>query len=520
MPLRRLAALERKKIEDEYKETIAAIKELEGLLKSPKRMRQVIGEELRLVKEDFGDRRRTHIVELKEGQPQVSLLTTTDLVPEKNIWVAVTADGLIARTIYDKQPRLSGKEAPAWLVHAATRDTLYLIDEMGEAAALPVHSLPEAETPLDGVPISKVSMLRGEGQKLAALFSLPPRFGQGEDSSELEKWCILTVTRQGMLKKSPLTELPGASASTFTLVKVNPGDQLTWLGITNGKNEILLVTAMGMAIRFDEEEVRPMGLVAAGVMGIKLQQNDEVAGADLLPQQGEIFIVTAHAAAKRVPIDQFPRQGRYGQGVQAWKIGDNDQVVGITIGKGTTKAILHLNKLLPKTIRLDEAPLQTRQARGQSIQELKAGDQVLRLTTAWEPPRPGAKPDQNRPKQAAETSSTKRNSGRAAPKSTASNTGSKKNAPAKPTTKTAPPKAAAEKPASKAGAKVSAAKPVASKPAAGSATKPAAEKTAGGKTAAKAAPKAAATKSTEKKAPAPTSSKKCPSQASSEKISC
>ena len=379
MQLRRLAALERKKIEDEYREVVALIKQLEALLKSPKKMREVVSEELQVIKATYGDRRRTHIVQLKEGESKSSLLTKAELVAEKEIWVSVSLDGLISRTTDDKLPRISGKEAPGWLVKVSSRDTFYLVNEQGEAAAIPVHALPETDDPSQGLSFWKTAPL-SESVALAGLFALPSRSSRTESDPLWENRYILTTTRQGMVKKSTLSELPGASANSFTLVKVNPGDRLGWLQVTNGQNEVLLVSQSGMAILFHEEEVRPMGLVAAGVMGIKLAQNDLLAGMEILPKPGEMLLITANGKAKRLADDQFPLQGRYGQGVVAWRLPANEKIVGLAIGKATAQAAIHTNKLLPRTIRFDEAPLQGRPARGQTIYELKPGHLITRLT--------------------------------------------------------------------------------------------------------------------------------------------
>ncbi len=372
MQLRRLAALERKKIEEEYKELLILIRSLEGLLRSPKKMRQVAADELLAVKEAFADRRRTQIVTLKPGVSRGTLLTATDLAPDRVVWISVTSDGLISRTLADELPRQSGNDAPAWLLRVNTRDTLYLVSEQGEAAALPVLAVPEAVKATEGAPMDKVSALSAD-QKLASLFSLPPK------SERSENWFILSVTKQGMVKKSPISDLPGPTANTFTLVRVNQGDALGWLRITNGEAEVLLVTAQGMAIRFSEQEVRPMGLVAAGVMGIKLQKGDEVRGMEILPQEGEAFMVASDGSAKRVAIAQFPTQGRYGQGVVAWKLPTGVQVAGMAIARGAAQATLFLDRLAPKVVRLDAAPLQGRAARGKALPEVKKGERVIGL---------------------------------------------------------------------------------------------------------------------------------------------
>jgi DNA gyrase subunit A len=377
MQLRRLAALERKKIDQEYKQVNALIRDLERLLRSDKKMRDMAAAELQAVKDAFGERRRTQIVSLKKGEPKKSVLTARDLLPEKISWLSITADGLISRSVEDKTPRQSGNEAPMWVVRVNTRHTLYLVAEDGKAAALPMHGIPEVDKPSEGVHISKVSAL-SEGDRLAAVLTLPPKVERAEG------WHVVTATRLGMVKKSALSEFPGPAADTFTLVRINEGDRLGWLRLTDGKSEILLLTSSGMAIRFSEDHVRPMGLVAAGVMGIKLSGNDEVVGMEVLPQNGDVFMVASDGSGKRVKVEQFPIQGRYGQGVVAWKLPAKVFAIGMTVGKGTARVTMFLKKLAPKMTRLDAAPLQGRPARGKRIQELKTGDEIVSLTIPWD----------------------------------------------------------------------------------------------------------------------------------------
>jgi len=381
MQLRRLAALERKKIEDEYKEIMAQIKSLEALLSSPLKLRQTVATELRQVKEAYGDRRRTQITRLGVGAKSVlPVLTANDLLPEQTVWVSATEDGLVSRTLDEKPPRISGTMAPRFLLQVNTRDTLFLVSDKGEAAGIPVQTLPEAENPQDGAPVHKVSAL-SEKAGLTCLFTLPPK------EERLEGWYVFTATQQGLLKKTALEDLPGPTGHSFTLVKVNDEDKLGWIRLTDGKAEILLVTADGMAIRFHEDEVRPMGLVAAGVGGIKLGARDVVIGMELIPHRGDILFLTSDGKAKRLLVDQFPRQGRYGQGVIAWKLSRTAHLVGIAVGKATTRVTIRLENLSPKAIRMDEAPLQTRSASGKTIIDLKPGYHMLGLSVSWVVPR-------------------------------------------------------------------------------------------------------------------------------------
>jgi DNA gyrase subunit A len=377
MQLRRLAALERKKIETEYKEITALIKELEGLLKSAKRMRAVVAEDLLRVKAAYADRRRTQIVSVKAGKA-AKMLTTSDLMPEQIVWVGITADGLAARTHDDKAPRPSGTDAAKWLVRVNTTDVLYLVSTKGVAAAVAVHTMPEAEKLSDGAPYYKVSPLR-DSDELAAVFALPSK-----RSDFPEETCVLSVTRGGMVKKSAISELPGPSAQTFALARVNDGDALGWVTLTDGTKDILLATSAGMGIRFSEEEVRPMGLIAAGVNGVKLEVGQEVVGAEVIPSQGEIFFIGTDGKAKRVDAKDFPSQGRYGKGVIAWDMPKGVKLAGMVMGKGNWIATLHLLKAAAKSARLDEAQLRKRAAsRGDAIVEVKPGDAVTGVTLGW-----------------------------------------------------------------------------------------------------------------------------------------
>ncbi|HXF86345.1 MAG TPA: DNA gyrase subunit A [Anaerolineales bacterium] len=379
MQLRRLAALERKKIETEYKEVTATIKDLTDLLKSPKRMRGVVAEELLKVKAQYADRRRTQIVDLSKGGRAAKALTASDILPQQRVWIGVTADGLVSRTADEKEPKHSGNDAPRWLVKASTTDTIYFVTKSGKAAAVAVHVIPQVEKLSQGSLFYKVSPL-SETDSLAAVFALPSR-----KSALPEETCVITCTRFGMVKKSLISELPGPSAQTFTLVKVNEGDRLISVGLTDGKKkDVLLVTAQGMAIRFKEEEVRPMGLVAAGVSGIKLEEKDEVVGMEILPTEGEIFLLTNDGKAKRVEQKEFPTQGRYGKGVIAWELHAKERLVGVVTGKPNHIATIHLTKGAAKSTRLDAATLRKRAAtKGDLLVEVKPGEEVASINVAW-----------------------------------------------------------------------------------------------------------------------------------------
>jgi len=382
MPLRRLASLERKKIEDEHQEVKQAIKRLEALLRSPEKMRAVIAENLKEIREQYGDRRRTEIVSLDEDQQEDVPARLSKLLEDETVWVSLMPDGAISRNMRPERERISGTAAPAMLVQTNTRDTLYLVSENGDAVSIPVHFLPEHSDPPEGTHFHKLVPLSKE-TKIAAMFTLPPKH---ETASG---WYLLTATRQGRVKKTALEDLPGPSATPFVLVKVNDGDQLLNVRLSNGKKDVFLATAQGMAIRFSEEDVRPMGMVAAGVMGIKLEKGDEVVGVELLPQRGELFFLASNGCGKRVKPKEFPTQGRYGKGVIAWKLPKKTRLIGCTIGTKTSELTIHLDKYAAKMAHLGDAPIQTRAAtKGKEVQEIRSGDRILWMNVPWQVPRP------------------------------------------------------------------------------------------------------------------------------------
>lgn len=373
MPLKRLASLERKKIEQDYKETVILIKDLEGLLNSPKRMRLVVDSELKEVKQSYGDRRRTQIVFLRAGESAKVLLTTRDLMPAQEVWVGITVDGIIARTLGSDLPRLSGKQIPLWLVRTNTHHTLYLVSDQGRGAALAVEALPQAEKFNEGLPLNKASSLQ-EQENIVGVFSVPPR-----DEVKEERY-ILTVSQAGLVKKSSLLELPGPSAQFFTLVKVNTEDLLVSVMLTGGKSDLVLATAGGMAIHFSEEDVRPMGLMAAGVNGMKLAGNDVVIGAVNWNPGGEIFFLSANGKAWRLPADEFPLQGRYGQGTIACKLEKGNHLIGVLFGKHNMNGFIHYDRAATCSFRLDEIPVGKRIAAGKILFSPKPHDSIVGLS--------------------------------------------------------------------------------------------------------------------------------------------
>ncbi|MFO3796248.1 MAG: DNA gyrase C-terminal beta-propeller domain-containing protein, partial [Anaerolineales bacterium] len=250
----------------------------------------------------------------------------------------------------------------------------------GKAAAIAIQTLPQVGKWSEGVPWYKVSPLK-ENEPIQALFSLPP---QRKDLPE--DLCLMSVTRGGMVKKTAVNELPGPSAQPFTLAKINEGDALLEVLWVREEDEVLLITAGGMAIHFAAREVRPMGWVAAGVGGIKLESGDEVIGAHVLKKgASSLFLLASDGRAKRISPAEIPLQGRYGKGVILWPLPKGVHLVGSALGKESTTITILLRKAAARSLRLEEIPLRKRTAvRGDVAIEVKAGDAVVGLVTAQE----------------------------------------------------------------------------------------------------------------------------------------
>jgi len=383
LQLRRLASLERQKIEDEYKQVSENIKNLKALLKSPQKMRQVEIEELKSLKAKYADPRRTQIIRLGEGEKGSELLTQTDVMPLENFWIEASSDGLLSRTDSDKPNRLGGDNAPWNMLRANSHQTVFLVTTEGKAAAIHSLAIPTQKNGEQGVLAHKLSPL-SEDDILQGIFSVPM------DREKLNEGYVLSVSRQGMVKRSALQDLPGASANSFVLAKINDGDELFQVFLTKGNQDLLLTTANGMSIRFNESEIRPMGLIAAGVNGIKLKPGDYVVGVNVIGSKDNIAFITRKGLAKRVSAEDYPLQGRYGQGVISWKLAKDDQIVVQAAGKLSDRVICHFRKSASKVFTISSAVERTRMANGQSVFTLKPGDELIGATelddfsTYWE----------------------------------------------------------------------------------------------------------------------------------------
>ena len=365
MQLRRLAGLERRKIQDEYKEKLKLIKYLEKLLGNPQLMRNAVRDELAEIREQYADSRRTQIIS-KSGS---EVVTTTDLIPDEQVWVLVGQDGTVARTTSATAINIPTKpdEQPLKLLQANTQDILYFFAADGMAASMPVYQLPQARALGQGAHYSQLTSL-SKKQYLATALVIP----QEADG-------FLTMgTVGGVVKRVKVEDLPGLMGDVFQVIRVEENDALGWALLSGGEDEIILVTAAGQAIRFKEETVRPMGLPAGGVMGIKLGGDlDGVVAMELASNGDRLWTITNNGMAKATAMDEYPTQGRHGQGVRNMNLPkDAEEVAAAIVANEEDELIINMSTGAARKRRLDEAKLGSRAIKPRALVPVGARSRV------------------------------------------------------------------------------------------------------------------------------------------------
>jgi len=373
MRLQRLTQLERHKIVEEHEQTLALIADLKGILASAQRLMGIIKEELDALKTEFGDERRTEILE------ETADLTIEDLLADEDMVVTITRSGYIKRThveAYRSQKRggkgVTGMETKEEdivedLFVASTHSYILFFTNRGKVHWLKVHEIPEGGRQAKGKAMVNLLSL-GEGETVATC--VPVRdFESGG--------YILFATKQGKVKKTELSAFSHPRAGGIQAITLEDGDEVMAARRTDGRREVLLSTKKGMIIRFPEEEVRPMGRTAAGVRGIDVEEDDQVIAAEMVQEGVTVLTVTERGYGKRTPLDEYRLQGRAGKGIIDIKTeGRNGAVVGmLQIREGDDILVVTTKG---KMIRLhaDDVTSQGRNTMGVRIIDIESDDHV------------------------------------------------------------------------------------------------------------------------------------------------
>jgi len=326
MRLQRLTALEREKINAEYLETIKLMEQLRHILESERLVLEIIGDELKALKEKFGDARRTELIDKTEE------IRLEDLIVEEQMVVTVSNTGYIKRnaiSLYRTQGRggkgvtgMTTKEEDfvETLFVASTHDYVLICTNRGRVYWLKVYEIPEAGRAARGKAIVNLVKL-SPGESPAAILPVSG-FEEGN--------YVVMATQKGVVKKTDLSAYSHPRADGIIATVIDPGDSLIDAKLTDGNKEIFLGTKNGLAIRFNEQDVRSMGRVSRGVRGMSLAKDDEVVGMEILSGDATILTITEHGYGKRTQSSEYKIQGRGGKGIITIKTSErNGAVVGI-----------------------------------------------------------------------------------------------------------------------------------------------------------------------------------------------
>ncbi len=373
MRLQRLVALEREKIQEEYKELEKRIASLKDILTHEKSLLNLIKRELLDVKRRFGDARRTRIVD--EAEP----LDLTDLIAEEDIVITLTRDGYVKRVLlssYRRQGRggrgvtgITTKEEDlvSQIAVTTTLHKILFFTSRGRVFQLPAYQLVEMQRQAKGIHLVNLLQLE-DGEQVINMIPLKD-FGEGK--------YLFFVTSRGIVKKSDLLEYVSITRRGIRAINLDDGDELSTVFVTNGKEKVLIATAKGYGISFSEEEVRSMGRVSRGVKGITLRAKDRVVGASSLKHKLDLLIISSKGMGKRVKMQNFPVHHRGGKGIILMKFGQpENEVIGVQLVSGQEEILISSQNGTLIRINCNEVSVQGRATRGVTLVRLYKGDLI------------------------------------------------------------------------------------------------------------------------------------------------
>ena len=385
MKLQTLAGLERKKIEDELDEKMKSIKELEAILKSDKKILDIIKKESLEIKETYGDERRTKVVKSAIGE-----FKEEDLVQAEEVIILLTKEGYIKRVSPDAwRTQLRGGKGVTGMstkeedvvdisLTSNTHDGLLFFTNKGKVYQSKAYEIPEGSRTSKGRAIVNFLNL-GPEEKIRAILSLKEKKGK----HEAEKYIILS-TKNGIIKKTAIEDFDNVRGSGIAAIGLKNNDSLSWVKSTSGNDEMILVTKNGIAIRFSEKDVRPMGRVASGVTGIRLKKGDEVVGMDVIQssklkaQSSKLLVVMENGYGKQTDIKEYKKQKRGGSGIKTANItAKTGAIIDARIMSGEEKDLIAISEK-GQVIRtpIGSVSVLGRATQGVRVMKLDAGDKV------------------------------------------------------------------------------------------------------------------------------------------------
>ena len=381
MRLQRLTGLEREKIHSEYQELLKNISQYKTILASPAMVLQIIKDEMKQIRESFGDERRTEILH-EEGQIDVE-----DLIAEEDMVVTISHEGYIKRnpiSLYRAQRRggkgLTGarpkeEDFVELLFVASSHDYLLFFTNKGRVYWKKVHEVPEAGRMSRGKAIVNLLELQ-KGERVATTLAVR--------GFEKDKYVVM-ATKEGLVKKTELAAYSNPRTGGIVAIRINEEDELIGVRVSSGSQDIFLTTRQGKSVRFHEDEIREMGRVAAGNIGIRMESGDEMVGMDVLDEGATILTVTEKGFGKRTRTGEYRVQGRGGKGIVTIKTTQRNGVV-VYACQVTDPDQLMIITEQGKIIRLKVADISVigRNTQGVKLIEIAEGEKVVAVAKVIE----------------------------------------------------------------------------------------------------------------------------------------
>jgi DNA gyrase subunit A len=380
MQLRTLTGLERDKIENELTELRKMIAELESILADEQKILNIVKDELLQLKKQYGDERRTRVV-----PSELDKMSDEDLVPDEQVVVTLTSANYIKRSQiaeYKRQGR-GGKgrrgmttreeDVIEHVVNASTHDFLLFFTNKGRVFRLKTYEVPTAGLNAKGIAIVNMLQLQPE-EMVSAVINV----------SKQQKTAVnlIMCTIRGVVKKTPFEQYQNVRSNGLITINLDEGDELKWIRMTDGDNEVVISTAQGQAIRFHEKDVRPMGRVSRGVRGIRLRPSDHVIGMDIVEEGSSIFVISKAGYGKRTKVAQFTPHARGGVGIRSAVVNNKTgNLVGVkSLSRDETQEVIIVSSQ-GQTIRLGlkNIPELGRATQGVRIMRLNGHDEVVSL---------------------------------------------------------------------------------------------------------------------------------------------
>ena len=379
MQLRTLAGLERQKIEDELAELLKTISGLEAILAEEKKILKIVKDEMLELKKQYGDERRTRVVDSELGR-----MSDEDLIADEQVVVTLTAANYIKRSQiaeYKKQGR-GGKgrrgmvtreeDVIEHVVNASTHDFLLFFTNKGRVFRLKTYEVPAALLSAKGIALVNLLQLQPE-ETVSSVINISKTNNAAN---------LIMCTVRGVIKKTPFEQYQNVRTSGLIAINLDEGDELKWIRMTSGDNEVVISTSQGQAIRFHEKDARPMGRVSRGVRGIRLRADDHVIGMDIVEEGSSIFVISRYGYGKKTKVAQFTPHARGGVGIRSAVVNaKTGELVGVkTLGDNDDQEVIIISKN-GQTIRLGikDIPALGRATQGVRIMRLNDGDQVVSL---------------------------------------------------------------------------------------------------------------------------------------------